>query len=233
MLTLYQYDISPYCDKVRRALRLKGLAFRTVEVLISQPGKHKAVSPTGKFPALDHDGTVIVDSTEILKHLDVIAPVPPLVPADPKDAALAVILEDWADESLYFYDLTMRGWPQNRALFIEHLTRHEPPGFKRRLLARFIPGALGKVARTQGLGRKSHSQVTADLADLYAALEARLDGADWLAGPRLSHADLSVRSMVEVIDHTVEGQATRAALPRLTAWSARVDAATAGSAAAS
>lgn len=224
-LTLYQYEISPYCDKVRRALHYKSLAYDIVEVLISQPGKHKAVSPTGKFPALVDGATTIVDSTEILKHLESLAP-PSLTPAAPRDAALAVILEDWADESLYFYDLTMRGWPQNRAAFLDDLLRHEPPGLKRRLLARVIPGALGKVARTQGLGRKSQPQVAADLAMLYDALETLLDGVDWLAGPSLSHADLSVRAMVGVIDRTVEGLASRSPRSRMMAWCARVDALT-------
>lgn len=225
-LTLYQYDISPYCDKVRRALHYKQLDHAIVEVLISQPGKHKAVSPTGKFPALRDGETIIVDSTEILKHLEAIAPEPALTPASARDRALAVILEDWADESLYFYDLSMRGWPQNRAAFLDDLLRHEPPGVKRGLLAKLIPGALGKVARTQGLGRKSEAQVGADLAMLYGALEAMLVDTPFLAGPALSGADLGVRSMVGVIDHTVEGLAIRRGLPGLSTWCARVDALT-------
>lgn len=223
-ITLYQFEISPYADKVRRALRWKGLDFRVVEVLVSKRQAHRAVSPTGKFPALVHEGRTIVDSTDILRYLDRAFPVPRLAPDHPRDLALATLLEDWADESLYFYDLTMRPWPQNRQWFVADLLAHER-GMARGILARAIPGAIARVARAQGLGRKSEETVVADLAALYDALEAWFDGADWLAGPRLSNADLAVRVMTNVLDRTVEGKVLRAERPRLDAWSRRVDAA--------
>lgn len=223
-ITLYQFEISPFADKVRRALRWKGLAFEVVEVLVSKRNAHRRVSPTGKFPALVHDGRTIVDSTDILRYLDEAFPQPRLQPDAPRDRALATLLEDWADESLYFYDLTMRPWPQNRQWFVDDLLAHET-GLARGLLARAIPGAIARVARAQGLGRKAEATVVADLAALYDALEAWLEGADWLAGPRLSNADLAVRVMVNVLDRTREGRALRAARPRLDAWCRRVDAA--------
>lgn len=224
-IALHQFEISPYADKVRRALRLKGLAFTVVEIRIGEAGRHRATSPTGKFPVLVMDDTSVVDSTDILLHLDRIVPEPRLAPDDPRDAALATILEDWADEALYFYDLTMRGWPRNRDWFLSDLLAHEPAGLKRTLLARVIPGALAKVTRAQGLGRKSPATVVADLARQLDALDSRLDGADWLAGPRLSSADLAVRVMVNVLERTVEAAALLAARPALAAWCARVDAA--------
>nr|WP_310522185.1 glutathione S-transferase family protein [Polymorphobacter sp.] len=221
---LYQYQISPFCDKVRRAMHLKGLAWDTVEVPII-PGKYKAISPTGKFPAVDFGGTIVVDSTDIIAHLDTIVAEPRLIPADSRQRADALILEDWADESLYFYDLTMRNWPQNRAWFINDLL-HAETGLKRRIMAAMIPGPLKKVANTQGLGRKSEAQVTAELARHYDGLAAKLTGNDWLVGDQISIADLAVRSMVFVLDRTVEGKALTTARPALAAWSQRVDAAT-------
>ncbi len=221
---LYQYQISPFCDKVRRAMHLKGLAWDTVEVPII-PGKFKHISPTGKFPAVDFGGTIVVDSTDIIAHLDTIIAEPRLIPADSRQRADALILEDWADESLYFYDLTMRNWPQNRAWFINDLL-HAETGLKRRIMAAMIPGPLKKVANTQGLGRKSEAQVTAELARHYDGLAAKLTGNDWLVGDQISIADLAVRSMVFVLDRTVEGKALTTARPALAAWSQRVDAAT-------
>lgn len=224
-ISLYQFEISPYADKVRRALRLKGLAYSCVEVPVSKPSTYKHISPTGKFPALVVDSRTIVDSTDILRWLDEVAPEPLLTPADARDAALATILEDWADEALYFYDLTMRNWPQNRAWFIDDLLHHEKPGIMRNILKMLIPGALLKVAKAQGLGRKAEDTVTADLANQYDALEALLEGREWLAGPRLSGADLAIRVMVNVIDRSVEGRRLLDARPNMTAWARRVDAA--------
>jgi glutathione S-transferase len=217
---LYQYEISPFCDKVRRAMRLKGLAWETVEVPI-MPGRYKHISPTGKFPALDHGGRVIVDSTEIIAFLDTLAG-PKLVPDEPRARAQALILEDWADESLYFFDVTMRNWPQNRQWFIDDLLAHEH-GWQRGILARMIPGALRKVAVNQGTGRKSESVVAADLARHYDSLEALLDGHSFLVGEVISIADVAVRSMVFVLDRTIEGKALHDARPRLSAWSTRID----------
>lgn len=222
MIRLYQFEISPYADKVRRALRLKGVPFEIVEVPVSRPGTYRRISPTGKFPALVHAGGVIVDSTDILEWLDQHFPQPRLLPDEPADRALATILEDWADEALYFYDLTMRCWPRNRQWFIDDLLAHER-GPSRRLLAALIPGAIGKVARTQGLGRKPPERVLLDLRRQYGALDTRLAGSDWLAGPRLSNADLAVRVMLNVIDRTVEGRELVKDFPALAAWARRVD----------
>jgi glutathione S-transferase len=224
-LTLYQYELSPYADKVRRVLRLKGLAFDTVEVPVSKPGKHKSVSPTGKFPVLVHDGRTIVDSTDIVRYLDAAFPAPRVAPDDPRDAALATILEDWADEALYFYDLTMRNWPQNREWFIRDLLHFEKPGLVRSLLAALVPGALGKATKAQGLGRKSEATVVADLSAQYDALAGLLEGREWLAGPRLSTADLAVRVMTNVLERTLEAKALLEARPALLAWARWVDAA--------
>jgi len=223
-ITLYQFEISPFADKVRRAMRWKGVDFVTAEVRVTEQRRLRRLSPTGKLPVIVHEGRTIADSTDILRFLDQRFPEKPLRPDDPRDAAWAVILEDWADESLYFFDLTMRSWPQNRTWFVDDLLRHQPAGLVRPMLARAIPGAIAKVARTQGLGRKTPEAVAADLAALYDALDTLLSGRDWLAGPRLSSADVAVRAMVNVLDRTVEGEALRAARPALDAWSRRVDA---------
>lgn len=223
-LTLYQYEISPFCDKVRRALAIKGLVYQTVEVLPSRRNQHRMISPTGKYPALVDDGRIIVDSTDILDYLEDRFPEPSLTPAAPRERALAAILEDWADESLYFYDLTMRNWPQNRAWFLDDLLRHESRVMQA-ILRPVIPAALRKVAQTQGLARKAETVVTAELGRLYDALEALLDGAAWLAAPALSRADLAVFVMLNVLDRTVEGERLKRARPKLADWFARVDAA--------
>lgn len=224
-LTLYQFELSPYADKVRRVLRLKGLAFDCVEVPVTSPKTYRHISPTGKFPALVHDGKTIVDSTDICRYLDAQFPEPRVAPDDPRDAALATILEDWADEALYFYDLTMRNWPQNRDWFLDDLLHHVKPGFMRNLLVRLIPGALLKATKAQGLGRKSEMTVLADLAAQYDALALLVVDGGWLAGPRLSTADIAVRVMVNVLERAKEGRALLEASHALADWAQRVDAA--------
>lgn len=224
-ITLYQFELSPYADKVRRVMRLKGIAFETVEVPVSAPKTFKHISPTGKFPAIVADGTTIVDSTDICRWLEMQFLSPRVAPDDPRDAALATILEDWADEALYFYDLTMRNWPHNREWFVDDLLHFEKPGLMRKILAAAIPGALLKVTKAQGLGRKAEATVVADLAAQYDALAALVADGGWLAGPRLSTADISVRVMLNVLERAKEGRALLEARPALADWAKRVDAA--------
>jgi glutathione S-transferase len=224
-ITLYQFELSPYADKVRRVMRLKGLSFETVEIPVSAPKRFRHISPTGKFPAIVADGTTIVDSTDICRWLETRFPDRRVAPDDPRDAALATILEDWADEALYFYDLTMRNWPQNRAWFIDDLLHFEKPGLMRKILAAAIPGALLKVTKGQGLGRKAQATVVADLAAQYDALTLLVADGGWLAGPRLSTADIAVRVMLNVLERAKEGRALLEGRPALADWAKRVDAA--------
>ncbi|MEM9289093.1 MAG: glutathione S-transferase family protein [Pseudomonadota bacterium] len=222
-LVLWQYFISPFADKVRRVLHLKGLDYDVREVKITETGRLKSVSPTGKFPVLETAGKYIVDSTDIFDYLDELVPDPGITPEDPKEAGLARIFEDWADESLYFYDLTMRSWPQNVEWLLDDLLQFEPKGWKQSLLRFLIPKGLPKATKAQGLGRKSQDIVTRDVTVLFEALESQLAESDWLASKDLSRADIAVRSMTYVINRAVEGRAALDGLPKVRAWEARVD----------
>jgi glutathione S-transferase len=222
-LTLWQYEISPFSDKVRRAAFLKDLDFEIREVLISETGKLKTVSPTGKFPVLEAGGRYIVDSTDILDYFEDLKPDPPLTPNNPRDAALAVILEDWADESLYFYDLTLRSWPQNVEWLLDDLLVYEPKGLKHKLLRKLIPRFMPKATKSQGIGRKDQAVVVQEITTLFQAVDALLEDAEWLAGGSISRADISVRAMTFVINRAVEGRAALDALPNIRKWEARVD----------
>ena len=91
---LYQYEISPFSDKVRRVLKLKGIDYSIVEVLPSKASKLKHISASGKFPAMQWDDTLIVDSTDIIAFVEQQVPEPALIPTDLKARALAHILED-------------------------------------------------------------------------------------------------------------------------------------------
>ncbi|HKE16326.1 MAG TPA: glutathione S-transferase family protein, partial [Kofleriaceae bacterium] len=107
-VVLHQWEISPFCRKVRKVLALKGVAYRTVEYNGLRARGAARLSPAGKLPVLDYDGERIQDSSAICDFLDGKHPSPALVPADPEARALAHVLEDWADESLYFVEVYLR-----------------------------------------------------------------------------------------------------------------------------
>jgi glutathione S-transferase len=227
-LVLWQFEVSPYCDKVRRILRSKGQRFQVREVSIADAigGKHKAISPTGKLPALELDGGVIIDSTDIAYALEARFPDPPLIPKDPKAKALMHIIEDWADESLYFYEIAIRcGFPENAAQRGRDLTAHDT-GFMKAILASQAPKAVMKIAQTQGIGRKDKAAILAETERHLDAIVGLLGEGDWLVGAHLTLADLAVFVQVNCFRPDASVGAMIAARPSVDAWLRRVEAAT-------
>jgi glutathione S-transferase len=101
MLELYQFELSQYSEKVRFILDYKGLNYRKIEVI---PGVGQLdlfrLSGQRKVPVLKDGNTVIADSTAIAMYLDKQYPDRPLIPVDPKQRGLCLLIEEWADESI-------------------------------------------------------------------------------------------------------------------------------------
>ena len=125
MLILHQYEISPFCDKVRRILHWKGVPYAVSEIPLGDRARVRRLSPVGKLPVIEHEGRVVADSTEIAWYLEERFPERPLLPADPAERGRVHVLEDWADESLYFYEMRLRfTFPRNRARWVAALLAH-------------------------------------------------------------------------------------------------------------
>ena len=88
--------------KVRAILDHKRVQYERVTTHGSTMLELRRRGKTGKVPAVEIDGELIVDSTDIAYALDRLFPDPPLLPTDPRERELCHVLEDWADESLYF-----------------------------------------------------------------------------------------------------------------------------------
>lgn len=93
-IVLYDYWRSSAAYRVRIALGLKGLAYRSVAVDLAageQAGAgYRALNPQGLVPALAIDGLVLSQSLAIIDYLDVTRPEPRLIPADPAARARAL-----------------------------------------------------------------------------------------------------------------------------------------------
>ncbi|MEC7520059.1 MAG: glutathione S-transferase family protein [Myxococcota bacterium] len=226
-LVLHQFESSPFCDKVRRLLHYKRRAYRTHEVPPTETlVRLRRLNPAGKVPVLEHGEAVVSDSTEIARYLEVTFPDPPIYPRDPKARALCHILEDWADESLYFYEAWFRfGLSENAGEFSRRSSQSEPP-LLRRATERALPTLMRNVLRLQGIGRKPPERVLADFDRHLDALEGWLGGGDWLVTDHLTVADVAVYAQVSCAAETAEAQGVVADHPRALAWMERVNAAT-------
>ena len=225
MITLYQFATSPFAEKVRRAMNYKGLDFEIHEVSRAKvaEGDYKQVSPTGKFPAIQDGDAVVWDSTDIVYHLEAAHGGPPLIPSDARDAAFAHAIEEWADESLYFYEMTMRlTWEHNLDAALEEFAK-TLPGVPKPQLRTLIVQTTTQLTQAQGVGRKPRSQVVADVERHIRALDALLDRREWLVGDALSIADLAVIAQVNALRYAQEAEAVLDRTGCVADWMDRVD----------
>ncbi|MFQ5699586.1 MAG: glutathione S-transferase family protein [Myxococcota bacterium] len=230
MIRLYQFEISPFCDKIRRVLHVKRQRYEIVEVPISRSlSSVRRVNPIGKLPTLEHDGRIVADSSDIARYLEEVFPEPSLLPSDSRERALVHVLEDWADESLYFYEMTLRfTLPHNARRSVPALLAHDP-AWLARALGPWIPRLMRRTVRGQGVGRKPGEQLLCDVERHVGAVSGLLGEGRWLVGDRLSLADISVHAQLRCIGETDEGGKLIEARPRVRAWLDRVEAATAPS----
>jgi glutathione S-transferase len=228
MITLFQFEISPYCDKIRRVLHWKRQPYQIEEIPLSQAfSRVRKLNPAGKLPCLEHDGRMVGDSTDIAYYLEEKFPEPPLLPKDPQLRGLCHMLEDWADESLYFYEMRLRfTLPHNARRWIPELTKHDP-GWMKTAARYFMPRMMRGTLSRQGVGRKPLERVLCDLERHVGAIGDWLGGREWLVGDALSLADLSVFAQLACIRGAEEGAGLLGSSRPVAEWLERVDRATA------
>jgi glutathione S-transferase len=99
--TLYAVPASHPCAAVEKALQLKGVEYRRVDI---PPVAHKVVQYAlfgqGTVPGLVLDGEKVIGSRAIIRRLEERAPEPPLLPADEKERKSVELAEEWGDEVL-------------------------------------------------------------------------------------------------------------------------------------
>jgi glutathione S-transferase len=102
MLTLYQFDGSPYSWKVRIVLAEKGIPYTPIVPQKRETDPvFRALTPIGKVPVLVlEDGTAVCESTIINEYLEERYPEVPLLPSHPSDRARARMVEEIADQYL-------------------------------------------------------------------------------------------------------------------------------------
>ena len=84
-IKLYQFgpiadreSASPFYVKLHYPLRYKGLPFEAVN--LASPTQVKKYNPRGKLPVLGYDGTLILDSRDVVHYIEQRHPEPRLCP---------------------------------------------------------------------------------------------------------------------------------------------------------
>ncbi|MBS0361627.1 MAG: glutathione S-transferase family protein [Proteobacteria bacterium] len=165
MITLYDHPLSPYAQKVKIALREKGLAYETAQPgglgAGGAAGDFVAASPRAEVPAVVDGEVRVFDSTIILEYLDDAYPDPAMRPASAAERARVRMLEEVMDTH---YEAINWGLSE----------------------IRWFGRAEGEAA--DALFAKAKAQIEG----FHAWLEAQLGDRAWFNGEAFGWGDLSV-----------------------------------------
>ena len=211
-IVLHHYPTSPFSEKVRLVLGLKGLRWRSVFVPAIMP-KPDVVALTGGYrrtPFMQIGADVYCDSALMCRVIDRIAPAPPLYPAE--SAGLADIVAQWADSSLFWTAVPYTMQPAG--------TAHIFAGASIETLRAF---AADRAAMNPNLRRAPIADAGAALAAYLARLEAMLaDGRSFLLGEAPCIADFSVAQSIWFLRRAPPVAAAFSAYAKVAVWYERV-----------
>jgi glutathione S-transferase len=149
MFVLCGFSLSNYYNKVKLALLEKGVAF--TEELVPSGKKSELVleaSPLGKVPFIRTEHGTLCESQVIMDYIEERYPTPPLIPADPWQAAkvrelttfvdlhLELVARELYPKAFFGGDLSEANVERLRKLLTKNIA-----GFKR--LAKFAPFVAG------------------------------------------------------------------------------------------
>jgi glutathione S-transferase len=185
---------------VARAMELKGIPYRTVELPELAHIPHQKLRFGGRsVPAVRfEDGTKEIGSRPLMRLLDERVPEPPLLPSDPDARARVLELEEWGDGfQMVPRRLIFWGLIRNRDAFPSYTegSRWRMPAAVQRAVG---PSVAKRVLSVHGGSdenvRAALAELPADLAKIRAALD---DGT--LGGDRPNAADLQIAPSVRLL----------------------------------
>ncbi len=190
---VYGARYSVYVRSVLLALAEKGVAHDVVAVDIfaagGPPAEHLARHPFGKIPAFEHDGFRLYETTAIARYVDEAFPGPALQPSDVRDRARMMQAIGILDSYAY------RAWVWD--IYVERVSRPKR-------------GQVSDEAKIAAALPKAETAAS--------ALEGILGDHPFLAGDRVSLADLHAAPMLGYVERAPEGAAMIARHVRLAAW---------------
>jgi glutathione S-transferase len=227
---LYGTRFSPFVEKVARGFELKRVAFDLIGP--RSPGDLRRWSPqTRKMPVAEIDGERIFDSTFILRRLDEISPRPPLLSDDPAVASAQRLLEDWADESLYWLRMAILWNDRNAATTTEALISDlAPPSLFRPLMRPVLLRGMRRSTQAQGFGRLPADVLERELCARIFDLATQLGDRPFFYADRPGIADLAVYGQLSFVGAAPPSEFVRALdeQPRLRDWQKDLEQATGG-----
>jgi glutathione S-transferase len=217
--TLYNAPPSTCSQRVRFVLNAKELPFGEVKLDLLAGDQlrpdYLKLNPNGVVPTLDHDGSIVIDSSVIIEYLDEVAPQASFTPQDPVARARMRALMRFIDEM------------PAAAVRVPTFNLAFLPRFAAMSEEDFLAFAESKPLRKEfmlAMGRKgfpdAEMQKALDrLRRTYERMDAEIEqsGGPWLMGEDITLADVAVMpALVRMADLGRAGD--WADLPRVGRW---------------
>lgn len=220
---------SPYSNKLRALLRYRRIAHvwvpRSAAVEDEIAHVKPQLVPMLRFP---DEADYRVDSTPLAHALEARHPERSVIPADPGEAFLCHLIEDFADEWLTKIMFHYRWFYEADADFAQAwiVDEHQPGADEIRraqAMAYMRQRQQGRMALV-GCTPENAPIIEESFQDLLAALEPHLHGAAFLFGSRPSLADFALYGQLKMLATDPTPQAIlREKAPRLDLWLRAVD----------
>lgn len=229
---LFHFMGSSCSQKTRIFLNLKGIEWESHHVDVpaheNYGERYMGINPRGLVPALVHDGQVIIESNDILEHLEECFPQPPLIPAGLEQTAHDLLVQE-DDLHLDLRALSMR------YVFGPGAGKRSPD-----VLNQYQTSGSGTVAGERDAHKDVELKFFQDLVDndgitdaqvrqsaerfktAFNQLEARLEQTEFLLGDALSVLDIAWYIYGARLRDG--GYPIAAEHPRVGAWFAKLDA---------
>jgi len=166
MLKIYGVPFSAHTRKVILTAIEKGIAYEIVPVVpLNPPPGWTDRSPLGLIPAIDAEGFSLADSSVICLYLERTHPHPSLYPADPRDYARALWIEEFVDAGLQQH--VLRGLLMQRVFAPKFLNKAPDEALIRQSLNEGIPPCLAYLERS--LAGEYFVGASVSIADLTVA----------------------------------------------------------------
>lgn len=220
MLKLYHAEPVANSMKCLICLKEKGLEFDSHYVDLLSFEQHEPwfvkINPNGQVPVLDHDGSIITESTVINEYLEDVFPDVSLRPEDARERAQMRIWSKFVDE--YFSPaLSMIGWHVMVRKVAQSLDKDELEKVLERIPLKEQRDKWATVAGesfTEGQLADSRRRIGISIE----RLEERLRNNEWIAGGSYSLADVNSYSFVAGVPRLAPEHMNGKDTPRAMEW---------------
>jgi glutathione S-transferase len=218
--TLYNAPQSTCSQRVRFVLNAKALPFeeKKLDLLAGDQLKpdYLALNPNGVVPTLDHDGTIVVDSSVIIEYLDEVAPKPQsFTPTNPAKRAHMRALMRFIDEM----PAAAVRVPTFNLAFLPRFAAMSEEEFQAFAESKPLRKEFMLTMGRKGFPEKDMEAARQRLRRTYERMDTELakSGGPWLLGQDISLADISLMpAIVRMAD--LGADTAWQDLPRVQRW---------------